>query len=115
MPSARPSTFLERAYSGWLFGSLVTAAYALSDNEDDLLGAVVAYGAGNAAGVMVWTARREGARPWQTILGAAIGSAPGVFATAPAGEDALAVGSVLVVLWLVGTPLAAAAGHGGSP
>jgi len=109
------STFLERAAWGAGAGFLgVAAASALVHDEDGAWVAVPIIGAASAAGVMLVTAKREGARPLSTLLGTAIAmTIPGLVLanidrTAEGPGPEVFVGFAL----LLSAPLGAAAGHG---
>jgi len=111
----RPTTFFERAAWGAGAGFLgVAAASALTKGDGDAWVAVPLVGAASAAGVMLVTARHEGARPVSTVLGTAIAmTLPAIvlasFESTPEGPGPeIAVGFAL----LVSAPLGAAAGHG---
>jgi len=114
-PGVRPTTFLERAAWGAGAGVLgVAAASALAQDDGDAWVAIPLIGAASAAGVMLVTAKHEGARPLSTVLGTAIAMTLPAIVLASMEPTPEGPGPEIVVGFalLVAAPLGAAAGHG---
>ena len=107
----RRSSFLQRAYSGALFGALALVLYTQADKHDNVGWAVTSYSAGSALGVMVLTRSREGVHPIGTTIGATVGALPGVLAgTVKGGEDDPS-DLMYFVMFLLTAPVGASVGH----
>ena len=111
--SQAPSTFPQRFLAGATVAWLALGSYWLLDNKDQWGWTVFTYTAGSALGVFLVTRGREGARPWPTLAGAALGAVPGVV-VAVSNDDPEGPGAELAwaYVFLLSAPLGAAVGHG---